>query len=69
MIVKYQNLRQNRMCFEKKKKKAQVPRKQSPMEAKNGSVQSLLNSPHSECDKYTNHLQAILFHVEMAWLW
>lgn len=35
---------------------AQVPRKQSPMEAKNGSVQSLLNSPHSECDKYTNHL-------------
>lgn len=42
------------MCFGKKKekKKAQVPRKQSPMEAKNGSVQSLLNSPHSECDKY-----------------
>lgn len=40
----------------KKPTMAQVPRKQSPMEAKNGSVQSLLNSPHSECDKYTNHL-------------
>lgn len=37
---------------------AQVPRKQSPMEAKTGSVQSLLNSPHSECDKYTNHLHS-----------
>lgn len=38
------------MCFEKKKEGPGL--KKSPMEAKNGSVQSLLNSPHSECDKY-----------------
>lgn len=55
------------MCFEKKKekKKAQVPRKQSPMEAKNGSVQSLLNSPHSECDKYKSLAQQFC----LMWKW
>lgn len=43
------------MCFEKKHH-GPGPKKTKSLEAKNGSVQSLLNSPHSECDKYTNHL-------------
>lgn len=43
------------MCFEKEHH-GPGPKKTKSLEAKNGSVQSLLNSPHSECDKYTNHL-------------